>query len=96
METVFEGNSWNEVVRWYYFNPAKAIAYTAAQHKENYTMTYMAGSINPKKYTVTYSPAEYYPLTDATLYLPFPESEIVNAPSLKNEPVAFDFSKLVD
>ncbi|SDE80632.1 Starch-binding associating with outer membrane [Dyadobacter soli] len=96
VETVFEGNSWNEVVRWYYFNPAKAIAYTAAQHKENYTMTYTAGSINPKKYNVTYSPAEYYPLTDATLYLPFPESEIVNAPSLKNEPVAFDFSKLVD
>lgn len=96
VETVFEGNSWNEVVRWYYFNPAKAMAYTAAQHKENYTMTYTAGSINPKKYTVTYSPAEYYPLTAATLYLPFPESEIVNAPSLKNEPVAFDFSKLVD
>lgn len=96
VETVFEGNSWNEIVRWYYFNPAKAIAYTAAQHKENYTMTYAAGSINPKKYNVTYSPAEYYPLTDATLYLPFPESEIVNAPSLKNEPVAFDFSKLVD
>ena len=59
-------------------------------------MTYTAGSINPKKYNVTYSPAEYYPLTDATLYLPFPESEIVNAPTLKNEPVAFDFSKLVD
>ena len=96
VETVFEGNSWNEIVRWYYFNPAKAIAYTAAQHKENYTMTYVAGSINPKKYNVTYSPAEYYPLTDATLYLPFPESEIVNAPSLKNEPVAFDFSKLTD
>jgi hypothetical protein len=96
VETVFEGNAWNEVVRWYYFNPAKAIAYTAAQHKENYTMTYAAGSLKPKKYNVTYSPAEFYPLTAATLYLPFPESEIVNAPSLKNEPVAFDFSKLVD
>jgi hypothetical protein len=96
IETVFEGNSWNEIVRWYYFNPAKAIAYTAAQHKENYTMTYVPGSTNPKKYTVTYSPAEFYPLSAATLYLPFPEAEIVNAPSLKNEPVAFDFSKLVD
>lgn len=96
IETVFEGNSWNEIVRWYYFNPAKAIAYTAAQHKENYTMTYVAGSTNPKKYTVTYSPAEFYPLTASTLYLPFPEAEIVNAPSLKGEPVAFDFSKLVD
>ena len=96
IETVFEGNSWNEIVRWYYFNPAKAIAYTAAQHKENYTMSYVAGSTNPKKYAVTYSTAEFYPLTASTLYLPFPEAEIVNAPSLKNEPVAFDFSKLVD
>ena len=59
IETVFEGNSWNEVVRWYYFDPAKAIAYTAAQHKENYTMTYVAGSTNPKKYNVVYSPAEF-------------------------------------
>ncbi|CAG5068070.1 SusD-like protein [Dyadobacter sp. CECT 9623] len=96
IETVFEGNSWNEVVRWYYFNPAKAIAYTAKQRRENYTMTYVPGSTNPKKYTVTYSPAEYYPLAANTLYLPFPEGEIVNAPSLKDEPVPFDFSKLVD
>jgi hypothetical protein len=96
IETVFEGNSWNEIVRWYYFNPAKAIAYTAAQHKENYTMTYVAGSTKPKKYNVTYSTAEFYPLSAATLYLPFPEAEIVNAPSLKNEPVPFDFSKLTD
>ncbi len=96
IETVFEGNSWNEIVRLYYFNPSKAIAYTAAQHKENYTMTYVAGSVNPRKYTVTYSPAEFYPLTASTLYLPFPEAEIINAPSLKNEPVAFDFSKIVD
>lgn len=96
IETVFEGNSWNEIVRWYYFDPAKATAYTAAQHKENYTMTYVAGSANPKKYTVTYSPTEIYPVSESTLYMPFPESEMVNAPSLKNEPVAFDFSKLVD
>jgi len=96
IETVFEGNSWNEMVRWYYFNPAKAIAYTAAQHRESYTMTYVPGSTNPKKYNVTYSPAEYYPLSANTLYLPFPEGELVNAPSLKDEPVPFDFSKLVD
>jgi hypothetical protein len=96
IETVFEGNSWNEVVRWYYFAPAKAMAYTAAQHKENYTMSYVPGTTNPRKYTVTYSPSEFYPLTANTLYLPFPEAEIINAPSLKNEPVAFDFSKLKD
>jgi hypothetical protein len=28
------------------------------------------------------------------MYLPFPEAELVKAPSLGNPPVAFDFSKL--
>jgi hypothetical protein len=96
IETIFEGNSWNEVVRWYYFNPEKAIAYTAAQQKANYTLSYVPGSANPKKYTLTYSGSEFYPLSANTLYLPYPEAEIVNAPSLKGEPVSFDFSKIVD
>ncbi|MDP4265378.1 MAG: RagB/SusD family nutrient uptake outer membrane protein, partial [Bacteroidota bacterium] len=42
VETIMEGNAWNEIVRWYYFNPAAAIAYTAAQDKGNYTINYIA------------------------------------------------------
>jgi hypothetical protein len=79
-------------MRLYYFNPDKAIAYTAAQDKGNYTITYDAGS-NPRTWTVVYSPA-YYPLTAESVYLPLPESELIAAPSLAAQPVPFDFSKL--
>ncbi|MDP4265529.1 MAG: RagB/SusD family nutrient uptake outer membrane protein, partial [Bacteroidota bacterium] len=92
-ETIMEGNAWNEIVRWYYFNPAAAIAYTAAQDKGNYTINYIAGTNNPRQYTTVYTP-EYYAFSAQTLYLPFPEAELINAPSLTQAPVPFDFGKL--
>ena len=92
VETAFEGNAWYEILRLYYFNPAKAIAYTAAQDKGNYTINYNAGS-NPRTWTVVYTPA-YYPFTEQTVYLPLPEAELIAAPDLAKPPVAFDFSKL--
>ncbi len=92
VETAFEGNAWYEILRLYYFNPAKAIAYTAAQDKGNYTINYNAGS-NPRTWTVVYTPA-YYPFTEQTVYLPLPEAELIAAPDLTKDPVPFDFSKL--
>ncbi len=92
VETALEGNAWYEIMRLYYFDPAKAKAYTGSQDKGNYTITYNQGS-NPRTWTVVYTP-EYYPLTDQTVYLPLPESELVAAPSLADAPVPFDFSKL--
>jgi hypothetical protein len=92
IETALEGGAWYEVLRLYYFNPAKAIAYTAAQDKGNYTITYDDGS-NPRSWTVVYTP-EYYPLTAESVYLPLPESELIAAPDLAKDPVPFDFSKL--
>ena len=92
VETAFEGNAWYEILRLYYFNPAKAIAYTAAQDKGNYTINYNAGS-NPRTWTVVYTPA-YYPFTEQTVYLPLPEAELIAAPDLTKNPVPFDFSKL--
>lgn len=93
VETIMEGNAWNEVVRWYYFDPAAAIAYTAQQDKGNYTINYLSGTSSPRQYTVVYTPT-YYPVTAQTLYLPFPEAELINAPSLAEPPVPFDFSKM--
>lgn len=92
IETALEGNAWYEIMRLYYFNPAKATAYTAAQDKGNYTINYNAGS-NPRTWTVVYTPA-YYPVTAQTVYLPLPEAELIAAPDLSKAPVAFDFSKL--
>ncbi len=92
VETAFEGGAWYDILRLYYFNPAKAIAYTAAQDKGNYTINYNAGS-NPRTWTVVYTPA-YYPFTEQTVYLPLPEAELIAAPDLTKDPVPFDFSKL--
>lgn len=93
VETIMEGSAWYEIVRWYYFDPAAAKAYVLAQDKGNYTLTYVTGSNNPRQYTPVYTP-EYYGVTDQTLYLPYPEAELVNAPSLSGAPVPFDFSVL--
>lgn len=92
IETALEGNAWYEILRLYYFNPAKAIAYTGAQDKGNYTINYNTGS-TPRTWTVAYTP-EYYPVTAQTVYLPLPEAELIAAPDLQKTPVAFDFSKL--
>lgn len=92
VETALEGGAWYEIMRLYYFNPDKAIAYTAAQDKGNYTITYNANS-NPRTWTVVNTP-EYYPLTAQSVYLPLPESELISAPGLSAAPVPFDFSKL--
>jgi starch-binding outer membrane protein, SusD/RagB family len=92
IETALEGNAWYEILRLYYFNPAKAIAYTAAQDKGNYSINYNTGS-NPRTWTVVYTP-EYYPFNEQTLYLPLPEAELIAAPDLAKPPVPFDFSKL--
>ncbi len=95
IETCLEGTLWYDIVRWYYFNPAAAKAYINSQDKGDYTLTYQTGTINPRQYTAVYTPA-YYPATDATWYLPFPESEMVKAPNLASAPVAFDFSLIND
>ncbi len=93
IETALEGNSWYDVLRWYYFAPAKAKAYVAAQDRStNYTLNLVPNS-SPHQYTLT-SQVQHFPLTDQTVYLPFPESEMVMAPSLGSAPVPFDFSKL--
>ncbi|THU40223.1 RagB/SusD family nutrient uptake outer membrane protein [Niastella caeni] len=93
IETVFEGIYWYELMRLYYFNPAKAQSIINNQNKGSYTLTHKTGTENPREYTVTYDPVKY-PVTNSTMYLPLPEAELVKAPNLAAEPVAFDFSLL--
>jgi len=93
IETAMEGNAWYDILRWYYFAPAKAKAYVANQDRAtSYSLNLVANS-SPHQYTFT-STTLHFALTDQTVYLPFPESEMVMAPSLGNPPVPFDFSKL--
>jgi starch-binding outer membrane protein, SusD/RagB family len=93
IETAMEGNAWYDVLRWYYFDPAGAKAYLDNQDKGNYTLTYNAGSTNPRTWTYVPTPV-HFPVTDQAIYLPFPESEMIADPELAKPPVPFDFSKL--
>lgn len=95
IETALEGNAWYEIMRLYYFNPAKAKAYVASQDRGNYTINYIAGSTNPRRWDVVFTPS-YATLNDQNVYLPFPEAELNIATALSSEPVPFDFSKLPD
>ena len=91
IETVFEGIYWYVLVRLYYFNPAKAKGIINAQDKGNYTLIHVAGTEKPRQYTATFNTVTY-PVSDATMFLPMPEAEIIKAPNLLNDPVPFDFS----
>ncbi|WP_276481991.1 RagB/SusD family nutrient uptake outer membrane protein [Paraflavitalea pollutisoli] len=92
IETVFEGIYWYELMRLYYYNPTKAKNIINDQDKGSYTLTYNAGS-NPRTWKPVFTTAKY-PVTDATMYLPLPEAELVKAPGLAKPAVPFDFSVL--
>jgi len=94
VEGALEGNEWYDILRWYYFAPAKAMAYVAAQDRSiSYTLTWTPNTYAPRQYTFT-SSGEHFAFNANNLYLPFPESEMVMAPSLAEPAVPFDFSKL--
>jgi hypothetical protein len=95
IEFAFEGLEWYDWVRWSYFAPSKALAYFSNQDRGHHNIVYNTGTSNPKTYTVTYTTTTY-PVTAATMYLPWPETELEQDPSLLKTPVPFDFSKITN
>ena len=94
IELAIEGNEWYDILRWYYFDPAGAEAYVAAQDRGiTYTLTWNGTSYAPRQYTFT-SSGEKFSFNASSVYLPFPEAEMVAAPSLADPPVPFNFSVL--
>jgi hypothetical protein len=94
IELGIEGNEWYDILRWYYFDPTDAEAYVANQDRGiNYTLTWVSGTYAPRQYTFT-SSGERYSFNASSVYLPFPESEMIAAPSLADPPVPFNFSVL--
>lgn len=95
IEFAFEGIAWNDWLRWYYFAPAKALAYFSNQDRGHYNIWYNTGTSNPKTYKMLYVKTNYS-VANATVYLPWPETELELAPSLLATPVPFDFSKITN
>ena len=97
VEFAFEGHAFYDWKTWYYFDPADAKQYFSTQNRGTFSITYNGGNSfvtyfgsDGKPGTVTYA------ITDKTVDLPYPESELLVAPNLQPTvpPVAFDFSKV--
>ena len=97
IEFAYEGHSWYDWKQWYYFNPTAALQYFSTQNRGNYNISYNSG--NP--FITYFGPDNIMPgvvnyaITPNTVDLPFPETEVLITPALKEAPVAFDFSKVV-
>lgn len=98
IEFAFEGNAWYDWKQWYYFDPANALKYFNNQNRGVYNISYNNGNpfityLNDATNPASIGP-RYYTMTAAATDLPYPEADLVVAPSLTLAPVPFDFSKL--
>ncbi len=107
IEFAFEGKAWCDWKTWYYFDPNDAKTYFSNQNRGTYSLVYNGGhpyaqyfnadgSPNPEEGNTGYYPpgSVKYTIKDATVDLPYPESESLVAPHLADKPVSFDFSKV--
>ena len=91
IEFAMEHQYWFELVKWYYRNPAAMKAYVGAQDRGNPTVTVVPNS-NPRQWTFTSTNPEYYELADEKFYLPIPATDLSAMPSLRDEPVDYEFT----
>lgn len=93
-EFAVEGDAWYDIVRLYYYNPTKAKAIINAQQKGEYKIdikpgTYANGRI--REFTTTILVPRTYTVNDATMFLPYPDTELAMAPNLRKPPVPYKF-----
>jgi len=81
-ELALEGNTWFEIVAWWYFQPDEALAYIATQDRGRY----IPGDESQMTHE-TYSPPS------SKMQLPYPESEVAQNPLFNEPPVPFDFGE---
>ena len=77
-ELALEGNTWFEIVSWWYFRPEEALAYIATQDRGRY----LPGETSTHE---TYSPP------DSKMQLPYPESEVAQNDLFNQPPVPYNF-----
>jgi hypothetical protein len=105
IELAMEGRYWHELVRLSYFNMNGVdgtLDIISKQDKGPYTIDYVPGTENPRQYDVTYPTVDgdgaaitrFFPATEENFYFPYPDAELVKAPSLRKSAVDFEFSVL--
>ena len=81
-ELALEGNTWFEIVAWWYFDPDAAILYISGQDRGRY--------IPGDETQMTH---EYYNPPGSKMQMPYPESEVAQNPLFNEPPVPFDFGE---
>jgi hypothetical protein len=81
-EFALEGNTWFELVAWWYFDPDGALAYIAQQNRGRY----LPG--DPGQ-----SSDDYFSPPGSKMQMPYPESEVLQNPKFNEPPVPFDFGE---
>lgn len=90
LEFAMEGQAWYDLVRLYYYDPAKAIAKVNAQDRGTYRVVANAAT-NATSWTVTSDVPAFYTVTQSNFLLPLPAAELTAAPNLRKPPVPYVF-----
>ncbi|MDD3894797.1 MAG: RagB/SusD family nutrient uptake outer membrane protein [Syntrophomonadaceae bacterium] len=94
-EFAFEDQAMFEYIRWFYFDPNAAMAALQNQHRpvgelKGYSVT----RTGPNQYDFQYfrEVDQVYKVEAANMYLPYPETELIEDPDLAADPVHFPYN----
>lgn len=85
-ELAFEGDTWFDYVRLFYYDKAEAVARIAAQERGSF-------SGNSTTTTIDLNSIQYVP-TEDDFFLPIPEGDLLKNPNLGKDSVPYDFSQM--
>jgi hypothetical protein len=90
VEFAMEFQFWYDLVSWWYYKPAEALAFINSQER-GATYTYHKDASNDLMLRVATRKANPVTVTNENMRFPYPESEVVQNPLLKEAPVSYDF-----
>jgi hypothetical protein len=90
LEFAMEGQSWYDIVRLHYYDPAKALNMLSSQNKGTYKIV-PNRELNADSWNIYPDVSAYYPVTESNFYLPIPSAEMSAAPNLRKAPVPYEF-----
>lgn len=90
LELAMEGQAWYDIVRLYYYDPAKALTILNNQDRGTYRIVPNAAT-NATSWTITSDTPAFYTVTSSNFWLPYPAAEMTAAPNLRKPPVPYQF-----
>lgn len=94
LEFAMEGQAWYDLVRLYYYNPAKALDIISKQDRGGYRIV-PDKTVGATSWVIKADPNYTQPrtvsVTAANFFLPIPSTELTKAPNLNKPPVPYQF-----